>query len=332
MPPETDRVTADQTSIQYALRAAAARARIGQPEALDPILEPLARLATLVRLLGSTSTGTLWPAKAGRIALTTQSATELAEIIRPQLGVDDVNPLYSLALRLPARLNTPVFSLSLPRIESMCALFGGTPLIVLANDLEYQTLTVTARALGHLLAMASRSKGVDEAHIVLRAQDTTRRGGPREHFAANFALALLVPSRGLAVALRRVRELLKVKNRALGDIEMLYLARIFGVSLSDIARRCERAKLLPVDGAAAIVSFLTKQFGDPEKRAEALGLPERPPVDVPTAPPTFLASLKGHIDGGTISKTYAAAALNLTERAFAAALIPSASGLEGFWQ
>jgi hypothetical protein len=326
-----DRVTEYQTSIQEVLRAAAVRLRIEPAQTLESLLEPLARLGILVRTL-DVSKGTLWPPQAGRIALTTTSACELADIIRPKLGLDDVSPLYSLASCLPARLNTLVFSLGLPRIESLSAVFGGVPLIVVADDLGYQTLTVLARALGHLLTMASRSKGEDEAHIVLRAQSAARRGGPREYFAANFALALLVPSRGLAVALRRVRELLKVKNRALGDIEMLYLSRIFGVSLSDVARCCERAKLLPVNGAAAMVGFLTKQFGDPEHRAEALGLPERPPLATPIAPPLFLVSLKRHIDEGTISKTDAAAALRLTERALAAALVPSASDLEGFWQ
>jgi hypothetical protein len=328
---ETSRVTADQTSIRQALTAAAARARIRAPEDVEPILEALTRLTTLVRSVGAPKAA-LWPAQVGPIPLTTQSAIEVADTVRLQLGFDDVNPLFSLASCLSERLNILVFSLELPRVESMCALFGGTPLIVVANDLGYKKLTVTARALGHLFATASRSKGEDEAHITPCAQDAAPRGGPREYFAANFALALLVPSRGLALALRRVRELLKVKNRALGDIEMLYLARIFGVSFGDITRACERAKLLPVDGAAAIVSFLTKQFGDAEQRAEALGLPQRPPVDVPMAPPAFLTDLKRYIDGGTILRTDAAVALKLTESALSAALTLRATDSKSLWQ
>ncbi len=324
-------MSADLPSIQQALRAAAARAKVGQLEALDPVFESLAQLASLVGILAASKTA-LWPAKAARIPLTTQSATEVASNIRSRLGLDEINPLFGLASYLPQHLNTPVFSLELPHLEAMCALSGGAPLIVVANDLGYQRLTVIARALGHLLAIASRATSVDEAHMIPRPRDATPRGGPREYFAANFALALLMPSRGLAVALRRVRELLKVKNRALGDVEMLYLARIFGVSFNDLARRCERVKLLPLDGASAMVTFLTQQFGDAEQRAEALGLPERPPVEAPMAPMTFLVSLKRHIESGHVSKREAALALNLSEPALAAALMAAAPDLEGFWQ
>jgi hypothetical protein len=321
------------TSARNALRSAVGRARIEAPAVVDSVVEPLARLATLACTLTSEKSA-LWSPDADRIPFTTKSATGLAETVRQRLGVDDANPLYRLASLLPMRMNTLVFSVNHPRVESACALIAGTPLILIANDIGFQQLTACARQLGHLLAIASRLKGSDdEAHVALRAEGDSRpRPGPSEYFAANFAIELLVPTPGLAVALRRVRELLKVKNRALGDVEMLYLARIFGVTFFDIARKCERSQLLPLGGAAAIVKFIDEGFGGAEKRADDLNLPERPAIEFPMAPMSFLARLKRRITNGELSHAEAAEALGTSEQALASALPPGTGWSQGFRQ
>jgi hypothetical protein len=246
------------------------------------------------------------------------------------LGFDEISPRYTLAGELPAKLNTLVFSVDQPSVASACALIDGSPLLVVAGDLGYLQLTACAREFGQLLAMASRTTNGNDARITLRS--TSRRPGPAEHFAANFAIELLIPTTGLARALRRVRELLKIKNRALGDIEMLYLAQIFGVTFSDIARKCERARLLPLGGAGALGRFLDERFGGPEKRARDLGLPERPRVEFPLAPRSFLSTLKTQIVTAKCSHELAANVLGVSPHTLTAALATVPSSSERLWQ
>jgi hypothetical protein len=230
-------------------------------------------------------------------------------------------------------MNALVFSVEQPAIESACAFLGGLPLIMVATDLRFEQLSACARELGHLLAIGSRMNAVSEAHITPRRRlDLSRRRGPPEYFATNFAIELLIPTPGLAVGLRRVRELLKVKNRALGDIEMLYLARVFGVTFLDVARKCERARLLPLGGASVMMKFLDEKFGGPESRANDLGLPDRPEITFPLAPLSLLSRLKSRIASGEFSLAQAADALGTPQHALAAALPNDPSTSKGFWQ
>jgi hypothetical protein len=218
-------------------------------------------------------------------------------------------------------------------IESACAFVAGLPLIMVASDLRFEQLSACARELGHLLAIGSRLDAVNQAHITPRRRlESSRPRGPPEFFATNFAIELLIPTPGLAVALRRVRELLKVKNRALGDIEMLYFARVFGVTFLDVARKCERARLLRLGGAAVMAKFLDEKFGDPERRANDLGLPDRPGIVFPLAPVSFLSALKSRIVASEFSLAQAADALGTSEHALAAALPADPSASEGLWQ
>jgi hypothetical protein len=313
-------------------RSAAARARIGPPDLVDTVIEPLARLALLASTLTPTQAAR-WTPIAERIPFTTKSATVLGDAVRQRLGLDDVSPVYDLAHAVPTKMNALLFSVEQPIIESACAFVGGLPLIMVATDLRFEQLGACARELGHLLAIGSRLNSVNDAHITPRRRlDSSCRRGPPEYFASNFAIELLIPAPGLAVALRRVRELLKVKNRALGDVEMLYLARVFGVTFLDAARKCERAQLLPLGGAAVMMKFLDEKFGGPEKRANDLGLPDRPRIAFPLAPVSFLATLKSRIAAAEFSHAQAADALGTSEHALAAALRADPSASEGLWQ
>lgn len=313
-------------------RSAAARARIGPDDLADTVVEPLARLARLACTLTPTQVA-LWAPSAERIPFTTRSATVLGDAVRQRLGLDDVSPVHDLAHVVPTKMNALVFSVEQPTIESACAFVGGLPLIMVASDLRFEQLSACARELGHLLAIGSRLNTVNNAHITPRRRlELSCRRGPPEYFSTNFAIELLIPTPGLAVALRRLRELLKVKNRALGDIEMLYLARVFGVTFLDIARKCERARLLPLGGAAVMMKFLDEKFGGPEKRANDLGLPDRPGIAFPLAPVSFLSTLKSRIAAGEFSIAQASDAVGTSQHALAAALPTDPSASKSFWQ
>ena len=74
----------------------------------------------------------------------------------------------------------------------------------------------------------------------------------------------------------------------LGDLEILLLSRIYGVSFYAAARRCEDLELLPKGGAASLEEKLNREFGSPEQRAKAVNLPERPFVEFPRIPEQLL--------------------------------------------
>ncbi len=293
----------------------------------DPLIESLARLATFsADVVNRTAPRTAPQA----IPFTTKAATELAVNVRQQLGVDEIGPLFELAFLLPQRLNTLVFPIRHPTVASACALFDQQSLIFVSTKLGYEQLPACAHELANLATLSSRAPESNFASFTLHA-DSPRRG-PREYFGANFAIELLVPTRGLSIALRKVRELLKVKNRAIGDIEMLYMARIFGVSFSAIARKCERAQLLPLGGAATLEKFLTDKFAGAEQRANDLGLPDRPAVHIPIIPLTLLPAIEHRIRTGGLSHAQAAEALSTSENMLTLVLARSERTLEGFWQ
>lgn len=316
----------DRLNRARAIFEAALGRRNLQLAADDSLIESLARLATFCTDVAS-NVQPRSPSQA--IPFTTKAAAELAANIRQQLAVDESGPLFELASLLPTRLDTLVFPIRHSSVASACALFDHRSLIFISTELGFEQLSACARELGYLATLPSRISG-DCASVTLHS-DSARRG-PREYFGANVAIELLVPTRGLAVALRKVRELLKVKNRAIGDIEMLYLARIFGVSFSAVARKCERAQLLPPGGAATMEKFLADKFGGAEQRADDLGLPDRPAVHIPIVPVTLLPAIEHHIKSGSLSHAQAAEALSTSENMLTLVLARSERTLEGFWQ
>lgn len=268
--------------------------------------------------------------RAEAIPFTTKASTDLAANIRQELGIGDTEPVFDLASLLPSRIDTLVFPIRHSQVASACALFEKRPIIFISSELGIEWLLACARELAQMLTLCSRTSDDSLAHFTLRA-DTARRG-PSEYFAANFAIELLVPTPGFAVALRKVRELLKVRNRAVGDIEMLYLARIFGVTFSAIARKCERAQLLPPGGASTLEKFIADKFGSAEQRANELGLPDRPAVHVPTIPANLLPAIDRGIKTKRFSHAQAAEALNTSEEMLSLVLAHSEQALDGLWQ
>lgn len=317
----------DRLNRARAMFDAARSHRSLQEAADDPLIESLARLATFS---ADIATGAPPRTASQAIPLTTKAATELAVNVRRHLGVDDTGPLFELPSLLPQRLHALVFPIRHATVASACALFDEQSVIFVSTDLGYEQLSACARELANLLTRSSREPGSNAASFTLHADSSGR--GPREYFGANFAIELLVPTRGLSIGLRKVRELLKVKNRAIGDIEMLYMARIFGVTFSAIARKCERAQLLPLGGAATMEKFLTDKFGGAEQRANDLCLPDRPAVHIPIIPLTLLPAIEHRIKAGGLSHAQAAEALSTSENMLTLVLAQSERTLEGFWQ
>src|SRR5207244_12524452 len=101
-----------------------------------------------------------------------------------------------------------------------------------------------------------------------------------------------MPARGVGIALDKIRSMQKRVAEEIGDLEILLLSRIYGVSFYVAAKRCEDLGLLPKGGAASLSDVITKKYESTEKRAEQAHLPPRPPLEFPRVQePSLTAAL-----------------------------------------
>ena len=218
-----------------------------------------------------------------------------------ELFFDDnqVSPFLHLPQLASNTLGILVFLLRLKGIDGASAIFSGIPFVFLAEQFRPRMLFTLAHEIGHIIA--HHEPGETFAVVDLSAERPRKRKNAIESYAHVFASALLMPARGVAIALERIRAMGKSGGEPLGDIELLFLSRIFGVSFYAAARRCEDLGLLPRGGAASLDHAIRKSFDSPEKRADALGLPPRPEIDFPRLPEPLLASAIERIRAGEIS-------------------------------
>jgi len=127
-----------------------------------------------------------------------------------------------------------------------------------------------------------------------------------EEFANHFASALLLPASSVGKVLKSIRKTYQLEGE-LGDIEISYLARFFGVSFEVAGRRCENLGLLPDFGARVLYERVCEEYKNPERRADDAGLPRR--TNITFLPPRRLihaASRRikaGEISTGRVSET-----------------------------
>lgn len=225
-------------------------------------------------------------------------ARELAVRLRYYLNAGDAEPLFDLPSLLDKRLDVFLFPIEQNKLNSACAHIDDSAFIFIADSAGDETLFICAHQLGHLLTLSARRSGSDGAIIDPDNDETTLRG-PYEHFADAFATELLIPNRGLGLSFQKVRKLLGVPGGPVGDIELLYLSRIFGVNFLSVAKKCERVGLLPRGGAIALYQFLVDKFGGPEHRARDLGLPPHTTVQLAPVPRSIDRAISEQIERGT---------------------------------
>lgn len=219
-----------------------------------------------------------------------KAAAKLAAELRRLFAANDVDPLFLLS-RWPDHLGIHSFSTDAPALSGASVLFGGTACHFISATTPEDTLYIYARGIADLLRLRTRRQQVDTCIFYPGGRKLYQIKGPAQHFSDAFALELLIPRRGLAVAFEKVRTLLRINSNTVGDIELLYLSRIFGVSFHAMAKRCERLGLLPPQGASSILEFVEGKFGGPEKRAQELGIPPRPDIEIQIAPPRLAQRL-----------------------------------------
>ena len=225
---------------------------------------------------------------------------------------DQESPLLRLPQISVDTLGILLFVVDQPKIDGASARLGGRNFIFVSRRFEGRMLFTLAHELAHILSHHTNEEeyAIFDDHGEPEGK-SVGSGRSAEKYAHAFASCLLMPSAGVGVVLKKLREKSSTRG-ALTDVEVLWLSRIFGVSFLAAARRCEDLTLLPTGGASSLDDYMKREFGSAEKRAAAIGLPPRPEVDFPSIPLPLLESAIQQIKEGNISVGRAASQLGVS--------------------
>jgi Zn-dependent peptidase ImmA (M78 family) len=270
-------------------------------------------VATVVDIANGLPTNTAWINQFPKVAQTPENAEALAQVFRTiYFGNDQQNPLLVLPEIVTESLGLFVLVTKELPIEGAAVRLNDYGLILLAPRSFYPRMLFTlAHELGHFVARHHEST-IDFADLDLENDigSWRRSQSPIEIFADSFASALLLPAGAVARTLKTFREMHAITGE-LGDVEISLVARFFGVSFEVAGRRCEDLGLLQRHAARAIYEKVTAEHKSPEKRAEEVGLPERPKVSFRPSK-QLLRAATDKVKAGEISSGRAAEALHVT--------------------
>jgi Zn-dependent peptidase ImmA (M78 family)/DNA-binding Xre family transcriptional regulator len=214
---------------------------------------------------------------------------------------DNHSPFGSLPKVCIEKLGVLLFVSRESDFEGASTVLGGYPFIfIAARSFEPRMLFTLAHEIGHLVA-----NKCTENHSVIDMKSDIENWSEKsgeEAFADAFASCLLMPSEGVGLTLKKIREFIRQGDvGVVGDVEILYLARIYNVSFMAAAIRCERLGLIPPGAAFALNEIICKQHVSPEQRANTLGLPPRAKIAFPELSKKLLGEVTERIHAGHIS-------------------------------
>lgn len=212
-------------------------------------------------------------------------------------------PIPDLAEVLARDASIIVGRLHLSRYEGVSLISGNYAFIFVSPRFLPRMLFTVAHELGHIVAHHTVNYALFERPTEIQGFGSRRKA---EGFVDAFASVLLMPERGVGQVLKKVRSLMNISSNQIGDIEILLLARFFGVSFEVAARRCEALDLIPAGGARSLIEVLRRSHSNPEKRADEVGLPSRESIPVPILSDRLLEPLLRRLDEGVISAGWAA--------------------------
>lgn len=197
-----------------------------------------------------------------------------------------------------------------PQTEGVSASAAGHAVILLApRSFRPRLLFTLAHETGHLVARHGQR---NENFACMDGEVGGEIGATHrneERFADAFASCLLLPRTGVLRTLELVRQHYKASG-PLGDVEILSLSRIYNVSFEVAARRCEHLGLLPNHGARALYQRISDDFGNPERRADELGLAPRGEIPIQTSP-SLVSEAARLVKEGNLSAGKAAEMINV---------------------
>ncbi len=215
---------------------------------------------------------------------------------------DFERPLLDLPSILRSKCEILIYPLRM-KVDGASSYVDNYPIIFLAHrSFQPRMLFTLAHELGHLIFRAGREDTLVVENVPNSARPIVNRGIEvnlaEEKFCNRFASALLLPNKGVAIAIKAIKETSNASSDEISDIEILYLSRIFGVSFEAAGYKCEELQLLPSGGTASLVAYIRKEHGSPEKRAFDAGLPDRPKVQFDGVNLSIVDQVfKGAIDG-----------------------------------
>jgi len=229
-------------------------------------------------------------------------AERLAAELREFIYSSDAN---SPAIDLPQRLRMLdgliISQLKNSKYEGASVAAGGYMFVFVSPRFPGRMLFTLGHELGHVVAHHS----LTSAHLDL----ATSIGGFRnrvEGFADAFSSAFLLPAQAVGGSLHAIREHIGAKSDQIGDLEILILARLYGVSFDVAARRCESLDLLPRGGAASLSQFIRDHYQSAEKRADALNLPPRERIAFDVVSPILMKHVHESVARGATSPSWIA--------------------------
>lgn len=212
---------------------------------------------------------------------------------------DFLRPLLDLPRIVSEDLNVILFTLSLgSNIEGASAIIDSIPFIFISPSFGPRMLFTLAHELAHILS--HHNKGNSFAQVDENIDEIGRSKFVEEAFANAFASELLLPEEGVGVTLKSIRNHFG-HSGAIGDIDIIYLSRIYGVSFDAAAKRCEDIKLLPSGGAISLSNKIKEEHKSAEKRADELNIRKRPPITFPKVSLTLIDLALEKINSGELS-------------------------------
>lgn len=213
---------------------------------------------------------------------------------------DFVSPLIELPKLVSDELNCLLYVIDLGKgCDGASAVINKIPFIFISPRFAPRMLFTLAHELGHILA--HHNKEVNFAKFDKIVSTYIRNDKSKdEGFANAFASQLLLPESGVGITLKKIRSLMKITGD-LGDVEIILLSRIYGVSFEVAAKRCEDLGLLPSGGAISLYEHIKENYESPEKRAVELQLPERPEIVFPKVSPSLIKAAIRKINTGELS-------------------------------
>jgi len=228
---------------------------------------------------------------------------------------DQLGPLIALPQIAAERLDVLIFVCSELKVDGASAVMDDAAFVFLApRTFAPRMLFTLAHEIGHLIAHHEAGQSSIFVDVSAEFEDMKTPKSERERFAHRFASALLLPAQSVGIALQRFRDSFGNQGGQLGDIEVLLLARLFGVSFQVAAQRCEDLGLLPAGGARSLYDYVRRHHRSPEKRADEAGLPARAELQFPPIPSGLLRAAIQQIHDGTVSIGRAAGLLEMQIR------------------
>jgi len=228
------------------------------------------------------------------------SVSDAVERCQFALALSTETSALDLPDRLESRLN--IFTWRLP----LAATTGGYFIskrrihIVVANHVGISPWMCCARQMGRILSTnVCHNVSSFEAS---RFDNTSERRTLRSS-ANMFAMELLAPPAAFIAAVTAIRRAHSVDlAEPVGDIDLLWLSRVFGVSFFVAGKRAEQLGLLPRGASVALTDMLCEKHGGPELRAKTLGLPPRPDDRFPNVPRSVMTLITQGLISGDMTK------------------------------